>query len=242
MNRQEFIEWLPADKHKFHTQGDWLVVRSKTFDYPGLESVPDYTIFISSMWTDLRCEHLPDNLIFECGVHPLFLTTYKTNFVVNNARYIHCPNPPAITEYKGTKGYLESIDGDLMFITSTRQMKEYKVHKAYYFNGGEISTMRSCYVARLGDYSAHGETIKKAIEDVFFKKAVEDVDQPSIIEGIKKSQLVSKNDYRLLTGACSLGCDRFIEEHGLTYPVPLDTCKELVGDAYGGQKFLELIS
>lgn len=60
---------------------------------------------------------------------------------------------------------------------------------------------------------------------------------------VKSSGVVSKNDYRLLTGACGHGCDVFMNEHGIKdQTVPLADAKRLVVGAYGGDRFNRLFA
>jgi hypothetical protein len=84
--------------------------------------------------------------------------------------------------------------------------------------------------------------MKQAIEDVQFKFMRENADVSEVVDQVKQQGYVTKNEYRLITGACSMGCDQFIKENGLKDKVPLDKAVEIVRGAYGGERFAELIS
>lgn len=62
-----------------------------------------------------------------------------------------------------------------------------------------------------------------------------------LVEKIKLKGICNKLDYRLLTGACDIHCDMFIKQHNLPDEVLLNRVIELVGNAFGGQEFIELL-
>jgi hypothetical protein len=102
-----------------------------------------------------------------------------------------------------------------------------------------------------GNYSAHGETLKKANEDVQFKIVAEKLKK----EPIKPDTEFTVKYYRLLTGACDMGCRNWMQQHNIPFDViegntvekkPI-TAKELLpllekSNAYGIDRFKSLIT
>ena len=110
---------------------------------------------------------------------------------------------------------------------------------------------QNCYVAEKDKFYAHGETVKKAIQDLQFKIRSEKLKN----DPIKEDTQFTVKYYRLLTGACDIGCRNFMDsnkipykiENGETVEVNPITAKELLpllqkSNAYGLSKFLALIT
>ena len=77
--------------------------------------------------------------------------------------------------------------------------------------------MPKCIIAQRGNYYAHAETIKKAIDDVNFKYLQENLDISVLVSEIKERGTVTANDYRLLTGSCSFGVNQFLKENNMRH-------------------------
>ena len=84
-------------------------------------------------------------------------------------------------------------------------------------------TLTDCYIAKVGNYFAHGETLKKAYADATAKalanEPIEDrvkrvVEQyPDADEPIEHSELFMLHN--ILTGSCEFGRRQFAKEHNL---------------------------
>ena len=92
---------------------------------------------------------------------------------------------------------------------------------------------------------SHAKDLRTAIEDCNFKviqSNFTDDDKRKIIDRIKDSNIVTKNDYRLLTGACSEGVEIFKRENGIKEnEISLDDLRPILNGNYGADTFIELI-
>ena len=61
------------------------------------------------------------------------------------------------------------------------------------------------------------------------------------INRVKSQGYVTPNDYRLITGACRQGTERFLTANNLTWEDKMDISRvcELVKTEYGGSKFIK---
>ena len=64
------------------------------------------------------------------------------------------------------------------------------------------------------EWSAHGKTLKQAMEDLTFKK-LKDTDVTDIVKEIKRTGKVTRMQYRATTGACQMGTERFCNQHNI---------------------------
>ena len=105
-------------------------------------------------------------------------------------------------------------------------------------------TFKNCYIAKGHNLFAHGETIKKALEDLQ-NKIISNLDVEERIEEFRK-QFNKKDKYKgtvfykwhnLLTGSCEIGRSSFVSNHNIdlenTFTVKefIDLCK----NDYGGE-------
>ena len=173
---------------------------------------------------------------------------------------------------KGTtiNGYLDlssltSADKDLLQKNVKQLEVGYNEEKGYcYFDGilnkvlflsnkkgYNIYTTTNGYVAEKGNYTAHGNTIKKCIEDLEFKIIAEKLKN----EPIKKDTEFTVKYYRLLTGACDLGCRSFMQNNNIPFNVIDNNTVEIKpikavdllpmlekSNAYGYEKFKSLVN
>ena len=104
-----------------------------------------------------------------------------------------------------------------------------------YENGEEI------YLVKENDLSAHGETLREAMEDITYKKMKSEEVQ-NIVKEIKKTGKVNKAQYRAITGACQYGTNKFCEEHSIiAEEIELDELRKILINDYGAEKFWNLI-
>ena len=89
----------------------------------------------------------------------------------------------------------------------------------------------------------HSKKNQEAIKDVTFKHRQATMDLSEVVSEIKTKGSVTRADYRLLTGACRSGIERFLEDNGLadTKSMPIKDVLKLTEDAYGGSRFAELM-
>lgn len=94
-----------------------------------------------------------------------------------------------------------------------------------------------------GKLSAHGKTLKQAIEDLTFKK-LQYTDVSEIVREIKRTGKVTRMQYRAITGACQFGTEQFCRQHKIEdlEEISLEELRKiLTPDNYGAKKFWKLI-
>lgn len=166
--------------------------------------------------------------------------------------------------YGDGNGYGNSVgdgygvgDGDAGFVSINGEKVHYidgiptvifSVHGDYASAGilQQDFTLKTCYVARAGNEFAHGETLRKAIEDAQdkrtrkiplkerlaeFKAAFPEWDTP-----YSNSDLYRWHN--VLTGSCRMGRDEFAREHGIDVEGGKMTVREFISltkHSYGGK-------
>jgi len=117
--------------------------------------------------------------------------------------------------------------------------------------GYTIYTTPCNYIAKKGRFTAHGQTVKKAIQDLEFKI----ISEKSKNEPINENTLITVKYYRLLTGACDSGCRIWLQQNDISFKIidgetveekPIKA-KDLFlilekSNAYGFEKFKSLIT
>jgi len=78
--------------------------------------------------------------------------------------------------------------------------------------------------------------------DLTFKK-MQQADVSEYVKIVKCKGYVTPNDYRLITGTCRQGTQRFLDTNGYTWEdkLPIDETIELVENEWGGTRFKELL-
>ena len=78
------------------------------------------------------------------------------------------------------------------------------------------------------------------MQDITFKE-MQSKDVSEHIVRVKSQGFVTPNDYRLITGACRQGTERFLTAKNLTWDDKMEVSKvcELVKNEYGGKQFIE---
>jgi hypothetical protein len=118
--------------------------------------------------------------------------------------------------------------------------------------GYTIYTTPFDYIAQKGNFTAHGKTIKKAILDLEFKILSEKLKN----DPINGNTVMSVKHYRIITGACELGCKDFMNKNDIKYKINNEnelevidsiTASELLvmlekDNAYGLERFRELVT
>ena len=113
-------------------------------------------------------------------------------------------------------------------------------------------TLIPCYVAKAGNYFAHGKTLKDAVEDAEAKEGREMPIEERIekfieVFGSLDSEHTGKEFYDWhysLTGSCRMGRDKFCEENGidLTKKYSVRYFLNITKNSYGGDIIKQIIN
>jgi len=212
-----------------------------------LETLPETIKFTNGGYIDLRnLKSLPENTTFtnKGGVYLCNLKELpKTTKFANNGQVILNSLANKTITYNGKSVNIIVVDGYTMIVKGRKSKGDFTIYNTEYLVGSNSTFNYSkCIVAEKGGYFAHGRTIKEAIEDVNFKYLQETLDVKQLVKDIKDCGYITSNDYRLLTGACRLGVDRFMVLNNITDDkLPIDKAKKLVEGHYGYAKFMELL-
>ena len=147
-----------------------------------------------------------------------------------------------IEEFDGHKLY--DIDGVPTAITA--------VH-GNYAQGFTIkcnSIKMPCFIARVDNSFAHGETLHKAVEDATAKAMQAKPLEERIADTVKKhpdpTEIIPNAElftlHNILTGSCEFGRKQFCERHGISLDDAMTMCRfmELTANAYGGEAIRQL--
>lgn len=124
----------------------------------------------------------------------------------------------SVLNVKTFKGHIiDYIDGVPTIITHIHN------NVASGFIIGFDMTLIPCYVAKAGNYFAHGKTLKDAVKDAEAKEMrempiKERIDKFIEVFGSLDSEHIGKEFYdwhHTLTGSCRMGRDKFCEENGI---------------------------
>lgn len=113
-------------------------------------------------------------------------------------------------------------------------------------------TLIPCYVAKAGDFFAHGKTLKDAVKDAEAKEMGEMPIEERIekfieVFGSLDSEHTGKEFYdwhHILTGSCRMGRDKFCEENGidLTKKYSVRYFLNITKNSYGGDIIKQIIN
>ncbi|MDR2274318.1 MAG: hypothetical protein LBF27_25650 [Sphingobacterium sp.] len=113
-----------------------------------------------------------------------------------------------------------SVDRTLFVIEKEKTSKGIKIYTGYVITSisDGKANKNNCYVAEKDNFFAHGDTVKKAIGDLNFKIVAEKLKN----DPIKADTLFTVERYRIVTGACDLGCRDFMTRFAIPYTVEKD--------------------
>jgi len=111
-------------------------------------------------------------------------------------------------------------------------------------------TLGPCYIAKVGNYFAHGKTLRKAQADAQAKYE-KNMPLAERLSAFKQqyptldTEATAEDLYRwhgVLTGSCRMGRDSFCREHGITMADTMTVRRfiDLTKDAYGGDAIRQL--
>ncbi len=138
---------------------------------------------------------------------------------------------------------VKNVDGYCYVIENTKTSKGVKIYSGYNFEyiKNKIISKQISFVAEKENFTAHGETIKKAISDLNFKIVSDKLKN----EPIKKDTLITVNHYRLITGACEMGVKDWMDKNNITKD-KIKASELLIllekTNAYGLQNFKKLLN
>jgi hypothetical protein len=127
------------------------------------------------------------------------------------------------------------------YVSADRMLTEVVSKKGNIYKVKKIHSTKEFYLVTDGTTHAHGDTIKKAQEDFNFKIISEKLKK----DPIKADTMISVNYYRVVTGACELGCKDFIQKNNLTKEeYRADELLPILekNNAYGLERFKKLVS
>lgn len=147
-----------------------------------------------------------------------------------------------IEEFAGQKIYL--IDGVLTAITSLHG--NYAQGFTIKYNSIKVP----CYIARVDNSFAHGETLHKAVEDATAKALQAKPLKERIADTVKAhpdpNEIIPNTElfklHNVLTGSCEFGRKQFCDQHGISLDGAMTLCRfmELTANAYGGDAIRQL--
>ena len=251
--RNNFIEILKRKNIDYILDGEKIIITDKN-SYVNLNglTIPSDIVFNNKGYTYLvGLTSMSNNIVFnnKGDVYLNSLTSLPSGTIFNNQGFIYLPSltslPSDIVFNNNGTVWLNSLktmpidikvfDIYGMKINNTKQTKGYTIYDCNY-----LGNKKHCFVAEKKGFTAHGKTVKKAIEDVEFKIISEKVEN----EPITLDTIVDVNHYRMITGACELGTTNWLKENNLKKK------KYMVSEilpilekthAYGVDRFKELI-
>ena len=107
-----------------------------------------------------------------------------------------------------------------------------------------------CFIARVDNSFAHGETLRQALEDATAKALHAKPLEERIADTVKThpdpNEIIPNTElfklHNILTGSCEFGRKQFCEHHGISLDDAMTMCRfmELTADAYGGEAIRQL--
>ena len=148
---------------------------------------------------------------------------------------------------------VESIGGHKVYQVDDTPTLIYGVHGDYAIGGILRSdlTVVACFIAKKGNFFAHGETLHEAFDAVNEKwsenrpleERIADFNRKYPDRNVKVPASELFSWHHILTGSCMAGRKEFCREHGLDYENGEYTVNEFIGltrNAYGGEAIREL--
>ena len=212
-----------------------------------LTSLPENTKFTNNGGVYLSgLTSLPENTKFNnkgfVNLNSLTSLSENTQFNNSGAVNLHSLNNKNI-KYQNKEYLIKVVDGYTMLILNKKTVGENTIYKSKFFKGGEVSNLETVYIAERYKYTSHGKTIKEAVEGVNFKYLQETFDLKKLVSKIKTSKKISIKDYRLLTGACQLGCEEFVKSKNIKGKfISLEKALKITKGKYGHDNFAQLFS
>ena len=137
---------------------------------------------------------------------------------------------------------VDNYDGIWTIELSKKVRDGITIIKAINMNDLYDTEIKEMYITIEGELSAHGYTLREAIDDLTYKK-MENINVNEIVAEIKKTGKVTRSQYRAITGACSYGTNKFCEEHKIEdlEEIDIEELRKILVNDYGAEKFWKLI-
>ena len=137
---------------------------------------------------------------------------------------------------------VENYDEIWTIKLSEKKRDNIKIIKAIDVDDILDDNIEEIYIAKEGKFSAHGYTVREAVEDLTLKK-LGNVNIEEIVKKIKETGTVTRSQYRAITGACSFGTNKFCEQHNIQdlEEIELNELRKILINDYGAEKFWRLI-
>jgi predicted nucleic acid binding AN1-type Zn finger protein len=201
---------------------------------------------------------LPDNLTVGgyLDLSGTNITELPDNLTVGGSLDLRGTNITELPDNLMVEGSIYGFNTDNI-ISVKKVLKGYNKELNYiYFDGilwGNVKSVKkvdniTIYKTPLGycvvedSLSAHGKTLRQAMEDLTFKK-MKNKDVSDIVAEIKKTGKVTRMQYRAITGACQFGTEQFCKQHNIEdlEEIELEELRKILINDYGARKFWELI-
>ena len=111
-------------------------------------------------------------------------------------------------------------------------------------------TLKPCYIAKHGNFFAHGDSLKEAVNDAVakwvknrpLKERMDDFCKQFPTSETTAKCSVFYDWHNILTGSCRMGRDQFVKEHGLDMDAEytVEYFIKITRNAYGGDVIREL--
>ena len=138
---------------------------------------------------------------------------------------------------------VEKYDGLWTIKLSEHKRDKIKIIKAVDIDDIYLSNQaKSIYIAKEGKLTAHGYTLREAVEDLTLKK-LDNINTDEIVKKIRETGVVTRSQYRAITGACSFGTNKFCEQHNIQNleEIKIGELRKILVNDYGAKRFWELI-
>lgn len=208
--------------------------------------------------SNTKITELPDNLTVGgwLDLSNTNITELPNNLTVGDWLGLRHTNITELPDNLMVEDTIYGFNGDRVARTKEVLRGYNKERKYIYFDGilwGNVKSVKkvdkiTIYKAPLGycvvenELSAHGKTLKGAMEDLTFKK-LKDVDVSEIVKEIKETEKVNRLQYRAITGACQFGTEQFCKQHNIEEleEISLEKLRKILVNDYGAERFWDLI-
>ena len=201
---------------------------------------------------------LPDNLTVggSLNLSNTNITELPDNLIVGVSLNLSNTNITELPDNLTVGGSIYEFNGDKISSIKKVSRGYNKELKYIYFDGilwGNVKSVKkvdniTMYKTPLGycvvedNLSAHGKTLKEAMEDLTFKK-LENVNVAEIVKEIKRTGKVNRLQYRAITGACQFGTEQFCKQHNIEEleEIEIEKLRKILVNDYGAERFWNLI-
>ena len=133
------------------------------------------------------------------------------------------------------------IDGIFCEITNKKE-DNFSGETYTVYGGKKVNKDEYFFVVNCGSFYAHGTDLRKAYDDLQFKMIAERLKK----EPINADTIISVRYYRIVTGACEMGCKNWLSQNNLTESTEMKASELLPllkkTDAYGYERFKKLVT